>query len=78
VGYAHAWSCSNYYSAQQCYDSGYHPWYEIHIYAHNYHTAIACLASSSPDSNAYGFWAGTGGPTPINGEAKTPASRQFC
>lgn len=39
---------------------------------------VSCFYGSDPNSNAYGYWTGSGDPTLVYVFARTPADRQNC
>lgn len=44
--YTHRVTCDNYYSGQQCYDAGYHPWLQIAVYLNNYKPEVCARAAT--------------------------------
>jgi hypothetical protein len=45
---------------------------------HNTIGRVSCFSGASPHSAAYVYWAGSGGPAGVIGDARTPSSRTYC
>jgi hypothetical protein len=39
---------------------------------------VSCIASATPDSQAYVYWGGSGGPHGLQGDARTADDNIFC